>query len=99
MEGNRASRGARSVVVPPANDVDPDRRRAEANTPSQRQRSAVVGEDAVNTAVEGRLAAHRIEQLARSFQALRHAPHDLFDPWDPLRFADYYRTGSSGEKD
>jgi hypothetical protein len=48
---------------------------------------------------EGRDAGLRIEQLARSFQALRTAPHHLFDPWDPLRFADYYRTGSSGEKD
>src|SRR5258708_18653683 len=99
MEGDRAARGARSVVVPPANDVHPDRRRAEANVPSRRQRATVVGEGAVNSATEGRHAAQRIEQLARSFHALRHAPHDLFDPWDPLRFADYYRTGSSGEKD
>jgi hypothetical protein len=41
----------------------------------------------------------RFERLARSFTALRRAPHALFQPWDALRFAEFYRPGSSGEKD
>ena len=41
----------------------------------------------------------RFEELARSFSALRGAPGALFAPWDALRFAEFYRTGSSGEKD
>lgn len=92
MEGNRATRWARPVVLPPEDDVHSHWRGTEA------QRTA-IGEVDVTPRDEGVSTAGRIEQLARSFRALRHAPPDVFQPWDPLRFANYYRIGSSGEKD
>lgn len=46
-----------------------------------------------------RRTVERLERLARSFTALKSAPAALFHPWDALQFADYYRTGSGGEKD
>lgn len=41
----------------------------------------------------------KMYDLVESFPTLQRTPVTLFLPWDPERFAEYWTTGSGGEKD
>lgn len=41
----------------------------------------------------------RMMELVKTFRSLRRTPDELFDPWDPECFADFWAAGSGGEKD